>query len=371
MNLRFTISLVVLLALTLALMACQGEVGPAGPAGPQGETGAAGPQGPVGHKGPTGEQGPAGEAGAAGPAGPAGKTAVPDPNELQPLIDGLAAQFGDEIAHARAADSERLDNTIHGIINATRDPAFKKRLAEFDTEIHRVFDAVAAASTDADATRTLELMEGIVVLTTIMNAIAEARIDGGVAAEGGDQTDLTAARAADSERLDNTIHGIIAATENPAFKEYLTNLDREIHDIFNAVAAASTNPEAARTLELMEGIVVLASIMNAIAEARIDGGVGQTGEPASGPVITVSSTGDAHTVSGADFDPDERVVISIAHGDCRRGDRGIAAQRTDLGQRDRGIPGNRHPAPGPWRLHAGGHRGRLTPAGSGARGGCR
>ncbi len=223
MNLRFTISLVVLLALTLALMACQGEVGPAGPAGPQGETGAAGPQGPVGDKGPTGEQGPAGEAGAAGPAGPAGpagEATVPDQNELQPLIDGLAAQFGDEIAHARAADSERLDNTIHGIINATRDPAFKKRLTEFDAEIHRVFDAVKASAAGSDA---------------------------------------------------------------------------------------------AETLELMEGIVVLASIMNAIAEARIDGGVGQTGAPASGPVITVSSTGDAHTVSGAGFDPDERVVISIAH----------------------------------------------------------
>ena len=223
MNLKFTVSLVVLLALTLALIACQGDTGPAGPAGPPGEPGAAGPQGPAGEKGPTGEQGPAGEAGVAGPtgpAGPAGEAAALDPKELETLIEALGAQFGDEIAHARAADSERLDNTIHGTI---------------------------------------------------------------------------------------------AATGNPVLKEYLTSLDREIHEIFVAVGAASTNPEAARALELMEGIVVLASIMNAIAEARIDGGVGQTGAQASGPVITVSSIGDAHTLSGAGFDPGERVVISIAH----------------------------------------------------------
>ena len=226
MNLKFAIALVIVLALTLALVACAGEVGPEGPPGSTGEPGAAGPQGPqgpAGESGPTGEQGPAGETGAAGPAGPAGpagEAAIPSPNELQPLIEALGAQFGDEIAHARAADSERLDNTIHGIINATRDPAFKKRLTEFDTEIHRVFVAVQASAAGSDA---------------------------------------------------------------------------------------------ADTLELMEGIVVLASIMNAIAEARIDGGMGQTGAQASSPVITVSSIGDEQTVIGAGFDPGERVVISIAH----------------------------------------------------------
>ena len=223
MNLKFAFSLVILLTLTLALLACQGEVGSAGPAGPPGEPGAAGPQGPTGEKGPTGEQGPAGEAGVAGPAGPtgsAGEAAALDPNELETLIEALGAEFGDEIAHARAADSERLDSAIHGVIGATRDPAFK---------------------------------------------------------------------------------------------EYLASLDREIHEIFVAVGAASTNPDAARTLELMQGIVVLTSIMNAIAEARIDGEMEQTGALADGPVITVSEADEGFTILGGGYTPGERVIITIAH----------------------------------------------------------
>ena len=80
---------------------------------------------------------------------------------------------------------------------------------------------------------------------------------------------MTNVRAADSERLDNTIHGLIEATRNPAFKERLSRLDSEIHRVFNAVEAASSDPETKQTLELMQGIVVLSSVMNAIAEARI------------------------------------------------------------------------------------------------------
>ena len=235
-NLKFAFSLVILLTLTLALLACQGEVGSAGPAGPPGEPGAAGPQGPTGDQGPAGGTGPAGSAGAdgadgadgpagpagpQGPAGPAGEAAALNAKELEPLIEALGAKFGDEIAHARAADSQRLDNAIHGIIDAT---------------------------------------------------------------------------------------------QNPAFKEYLTDLDREIHEIFVAVGAASTNPEAARALELMEGIVVLTTIMNAIADARIEGEMGQTGEStASGPVITVSEADEGFTILGGGFTPGERVIITIAH----------------------------------------------------------
>ena len=123
----------VLTALLLFVAACQGESGPAGGQGPTGErgpVGAAGPQGPAGLEGqqgpagPEGQQGPTGQQGAAGPQGPAGPPGEATPinmTSLAPLISELEAEFGDEIAHARAADSERLDNTIHGIIEATRD----------------------------------------------------------------------------------------------------------------------------------------------------------------------------------------------------------------------------------------------------------
>ena len=125
---------------------------------------------------------------------------------------------------------------------------------------------------------------------------------------------LVHARAADSERLDNTIHGIIDATRNEEFKERLTRLDQEIHRVFDAVAAASVDPENVRALELMEGIVVLSSIMNAIAEARIDQGAGETGTVAvSGAVVVASEGEEGITVTGAGFDPGERVIISVAH----------------------------------------------------------
>ena len=43
--------------------------------------------------------------------------------------------------------------------------------------------------------------------------------------------------------------------------------------MFEADAAASGDTETAQTLELMQGIVVLSSVMNAIAEAVIDQGM--------------------------------------------------------------------------------------------------
>ena len=315
-------SVLVLVTFTLAVIACQGNVGPEGPPGERGATGERGPAGPAGQTGPpgapgqAGAQGPAGEqgppgvtgpAGSQGPAGPAGEDAAIDPDSLGPLIAALQDQFGEEIAHARAADSERLDNTIHGIIEATRNPDFKAYLSNLDSEIHRVFDAIAATQPDSEVAQTLELMQGIVVLTSIMNAIAEARInpDGGQSA-----MDLTEARREDSERLDNTIHGIIDATRNPDFKAYLSNLDSEIHRVFDAVTAAQPDSEAAQTLELMQGIVVLTSIMNAIAEARIDA---QGDATSSRPVIIVSEYEDGFRVMGAGYEPGERAIITVAN----------------------------------------------------------
>ena len=126
-----------------------------------------------GNAGPAGEQGPPGPV---GPAGPTGEAATLGKDELQLVLQQLESDFQADLINVRAADSERLDNTIHGLIEATRNPAFKERLSRLDSEIHRVFNAVEAASSDPETTQTLELMQGIVVLSSVMNAIAEARI---------------------------------------------------------------------------------------------------------------------------------------------------------------------------------------------------
>ena len=240
------------------------------------------------------------------------------------VVAGGTAADGSQmdLTSARAEDSERLDNTIHGIITATQNPAFKEYLSILDREIHQVFESVEAGTGDAEATPTLELMEGIVVLSGIIHSIAEAKLGdspvAAVPAAGATDDELQAsilhARASDTERLDNTIHGIIENTQNLPFKEKLTRLDSEIHRVFSAVEASAGDQETARTLELMQGIVVLSSVFNAIAEARINQGLGQTGDviPYS-PMINVSSAEDSFTVLGAGFDPRERVIIAIAH----------------------------------------------------------
>ena len=240
------------------------------------------------------------------------------------VVAGGTAADGSQmdLTSARAEDSERLDNTIHGIITATQNPAFKEYLSILDREIHQVFESVEAGTGDAEATPTLELMEGIVVLSGIIHSIAEAKLGdspvAAVPAAGATDDELQAsilhARASDTERLDNTIHGIIENTQNLPFKERLTRLDSEIHRVFSAVEASAGDQETARTLELMQGIVVLSSVFNAIAEARINQGLGQTGDviPYS-PMINVSSAEDSFTVLGAGFDPRERVIIAIAH----------------------------------------------------------
>ena len=163
----------------MSLAACQGSPGTAGqqgPSGPAGPGGPAGEQGPPGAPGPAGPAGGQGPPGAAGPAGAAGEAASLNEDDLQQLLQQLESEFQASLIDARAEDSERLDNAIHGIIDATRNPASKERLSRLDSEIHRVFRAVEAASGDPETAQTLELMQGIVVLSSVMNAIAEARI---------------------------------------------------------------------------------------------------------------------------------------------------------------------------------------------------
>ena len=145
-------------ALILSIMACQGDAGPPG------------------KQGQPGPQGPAGAAGPAGPPGPAGDIASLDEATIASVIEQLQKLSAADLSEARSQDTERLDNLIHLIIENTRNPAFKERLSGLDREIHRVFDAAAVAAPDQETVQTLELMEGIVVLSSIMDAIAEARI---------------------------------------------------------------------------------------------------------------------------------------------------------------------------------------------------
>ncbi len=298
---RALIAAILIIALVLSVAGCSRDAGPAGeqgPAGPQGPTGAAGPagpQGPTGDTGPAGAQGPAGPPGSDGPPGPPGipgPTGPPGPGADissldQETISGFLGLFGEllgpdagttDLAEARRQDSERLDNLIHLIIQNTKNPAFKERLSSLDSEIHRVFEAIAAVAPDPESVEVAELMEGIVVLSSIMDAIAEARI-GGLPSTG-DQAgaDVSIVRREDSERLDNLIHLIIQNTPNPDFKEQLEGLDREIHRVFQVITAAAPDAETAQTFELLEGIVVVSSIMDAIAETRLAAGQSTDGQ---------------------------------------------------------------------------------------------
>ena len=204
MTMRALIATILIMALVLSVIGCQrdagpaGDPGPAGPQGPMGAPGPAGPQGPAGDSGPAGLQGPAGApgsdgphgpAGDAGPAGPPGPAAGMAPLDLAaispffqlllelPLLQELPGADLADLSESRKEDSERLDNLIHLIIANTQNPAFKERLTGLDREIHRVFEAAAADAPDQETAQTIELMEGIVVLSSIMDAIAEARID--------------------------------------------------------------------------------------------------------------------------------------------------------------------------------------------------
>ena len=80
--------------------------------------------------------------------------------------------------------------------------------------------------------------------------------------------DVPTARRQDSKGLDNLIHLIIESTRNPAFKELLNSLAREIYRVFESAAAAAPGQETVQTFELMKGIVMRSIIKDAIAEAR-------------------------------------------------------------------------------------------------------
>ena len=149
---RSIIAVSLVAALFLSIVACQGDAGPPGP------------------------QGPAGAAGPAGPPGPAGDIASLDEATIASVIEQLQKLSAADLSVARKEDSKRLDNLIHLIIENTRAPAFKERLSGLDREIHRVFEAASIAAPDQKTVQTFELMEGIVVLSSIMDAIAEARI---------------------------------------------------------------------------------------------------------------------------------------------------------------------------------------------------
>ena len=83
---------------------------------------------------------------------------------------------GGDLLDTRRQDSERLDNLINLIIQNTQNPAFKTRLEGLDREIQRVFEVAAATAPDAESAQTFELLEGIVVVSSIMDAIAEVRL---------------------------------------------------------------------------------------------------------------------------------------------------------------------------------------------------
>ncbi len=51
---------------------------------------------------------------------------------LSQYTQGVRQEFDAGLVDARAEDSERLDNTIHGIIDATRYEEFKARLTGLD-----------------------------------------------------------------------------------------------------------------------------------------------------------------------------------------------------------------------------------------------
>ena len=182
MTMRALMAKFLIIALVLSVVACQRDAGPAGPAGPAGSQGPAGATGPAGSAGPAGSQGPAGAIGPAGAPGSAGGLGTLDLETIAPFI-GLFQELlasdvsAPDVSDARREDSERLDNLIHLIIANTQNPAFKERLTSLDREIHRVFEAAAAAAPDHETAQTVELMEGIVVLSSIMDAIADARID--------------------------------------------------------------------------------------------------------------------------------------------------------------------------------------------------
>ena len=177
---RVLMAVLLAAALVLTLVTCEGAEaglqGEPGPAGAQGAPGVIGPEGRPGPAGVPGPKGPAGVAGPAGPQGPTGDIAYLDDATITAITEELRELSAMDLTQARQEDSERLDSLIHLIIQNTRNPDFKERLTSLDREIHRVFESAAAAAPNQETVQTFVLMEGIVVLASIMDAIAEARI---------------------------------------------------------------------------------------------------------------------------------------------------------------------------------------------------
>ena len=150
---RSAIVLVSLTALLLLTATCQGD------------------QGQKGDQGPPGPQGPE------GPAGSPGDVASIDEATMNAIAQQMTALANASLMEARLEDSDRVDNIIHAIIDNTQNPVFKERLTGLAREIHRVFTAVQAAASDGETIKSLELLEGIVVLTAILVEVAETRLD--------------------------------------------------------------------------------------------------------------------------------------------------------------------------------------------------
>ena len=197
LQMRLLITAILLIALVLGTVACQGDVGPEGeegrigPRGPAGArtgrangvAGSPGPAGPTGLVGPGGPAGPTGLAGSPGPAGqtglvgPPGPPAEVDDAAIGALIQQVQEQAAEGVAYRRGKGT-RCGWTISftSSFKTLLDPEFKERLSSLDSEIHRVFETVSAAAPDEETVQTFELLEGIVVASSIMDAIAEARI---------------------------------------------------------------------------------------------------------------------------------------------------------------------------------------------------
>ena len=154
---RVLMAVLLAAALVLTLVTCEGGEaglqGEPGPAGAQGAPGVIGPEGLPGPAGVPGPKGSAGVAGLAGPQGPTGDIAYLDDATITAITEELRELSAMDLTQARQEDSERLDSLIMD-----------------------VFESAAAAAPNQETVQTFVLMEGIVVLASIMDAIAEARI---------------------------------------------------------------------------------------------------------------------------------------------------------------------------------------------------
>ena len=117
---RTLIAVILVIALALTAVACQGDVGPAGEQGPAGELGPAGEQGPVGQEGLVGPAGPAGEQGPAGERGPAGSAGERGPAGEQGPV-GPAGEPGPAGEQGPSAEPAPMDEPEkHDVVEYTK-----------------------------------------------------------------------------------------------------------------------------------------------------------------------------------------------------------------------------------------------------------